>query len=625
MKNKAMLPVQHRKADFNVDTIDVSTRTATMVFSTGERGLRNVNGEQFYEELSMDSTAVDLKRLNNNAPLLNSHDSSLESVIGTVERAWLEGGKGLAIVRFASDEKSDAIFKKVVERVIVGVSVGYRIHKFADISSDHDDIPILRAVKWEPYELSVTSIPFDSQARFRSQDSILNEVTITRDARRVEDRDQMKINDQNDNDQSTEHEIKPEPQANAERTRIQALRKLVATNGLSEAMLTAWIDNGMSVRSAKEIVKYLDAKIEEQDENRIDQLRAHVTVRSENSEDKLREAITESFVVRMDPTYKPKTDINGIRGLTMLRSLERLYGRKLGETDTLFAKRAMSSSDFPLILANAAEKTAQNRYQLAPKTYSLWTTPDTLRNYKDASLVRGGDFPSLLERKENAEFQHGSFGEQREVVTLADYGRSMDFSSQSLVNDDLKVLAAIAAEGGVAAVRLEKKVSYAALMTNKVMGDGTVLYHANHGNLGSASAINEASFAEAFKLMRNQKSVDGLDSLNVSPRFLIVGPDKEMEARKFLSTVNPTKTSDVNIYSSLVELIVDSEIAGNQYYFVADPAAIDGVKIFRLEGQESPVIQTRQNWETNAFQFKVAHAVTASPMDWRGLVKNVGA
>ena len=48
-----------------------------------------------------------------------------------------------------------------IDGIIRNVSVGYRVHRYEVIRSD-GAVPLYRAVDWEPYEISVVSVPADA-------------------------------------------------------------------------------------------------------------------------------------------------------------------------------------------------------------------------------------------------------------------------------------------------------------------------------------------------------------------------------------------------------------------------------------------------------------------------------
>lgn len=157
-----------REASVLPATLNPTKRTVELVWSTGAQVRRfDILGE-YLEELDMSAGAVDLSRLNNGAPLLDSHDNTtLAAVVGVVERAWLSGSDGRAVVRFAEgDERAEAIWRKVQQGVIRNVSVGYRVEAWKE--SRRDGKRVLRAVKWTPLELSAVAVPADAGAGFRS-------------------------------------------------------------------------------------------------------------------------------------------------------------------------------------------------------------------------------------------------------------------------------------------------------------------------------------------------------------------------------------------------------------------------------------------------------------------------
>ena len=109
--------------------------------------------------------AVDLTRLNDIGVLLFNHHR--DEVLGRIERAWIEGDRGKAIVVFDDDEAADVIYQKVKSGTLKGVSVGYRVNvwEFVDrgaISSNGKYTgPCDVATDWVPFEISIVSVPAD--------------------------------------------------------------------------------------------------------------------------------------------------------------------------------------------------------------------------------------------------------------------------------------------------------------------------------------------------------------------------------------------------------------------------------------------------------------------------------
>ncbi len=604
-------------------TVDEESRTVELVWSTGSKGLRRTWMGSYYEELEISEKAIDMARLNSGAPLLAVHESrSLDNVIGVVERAWIDGDQAKALVRFAKDEISDRVFRKVADGILKNVSVGYNIEAFEERQDDGDDVPTYKATRWEPMEISIVPIGFDKNAQLRSQEQS-KEVEIkiinSKQDNKVEEN---RMTPEQIEAQKLAAEAAKKEAVEQERTRCLKIRALVKEAGLPEEMSAEYIEREQTIEQVTMHVNLFRKYANEKEKNLV-QAGSSASVTSQLSNEESREAIVEALLHRVDSKSFSLTErAKSFHGQSLMRVFEKHIGRNPMESDSDFAKRVMTTSDLPYILANVAQKTAQKRYQLAPKTFERWTTSGTLKDYKETLQVRGGDIGELLKIDEAGEYKEASLGEERETAKLEKYGRIHSFSDIMIINDDLGIIMQIAQESGVAQARLDNKLAYAAILDNPLMSDGEALFSVAHKNLGTPGAISETTFNEAFVAMRTQLSVDGVDQLNISPRYLIVGPTLETAAKKFLAIVQPQQNSNVNVFSNSVELIVDAAITDDKYFFVADPALVESVKVNRLMGQENIKVDSRVNWRNDAVEIKLTYSVQAKAMDFRGLFRN---
>lgn len=166
-------PMLSLRAAVREGSVDVEARTVELTWTTGAKGHRwSWDVGSYMEELEVSDEAVRMDRLNNGAPLLNSHKSDdLGDVIGVVERAWIEGGEGHAIVRFSKRDDADKIFLDVQDKILRKISVKYAVHRYQITEDSDEKLPTYRAVDWEPLELSVVPIAFDDGANIRSAKS----------------------------------------------------------------------------------------------------------------------------------------------------------------------------------------------------------------------------------------------------------------------------------------------------------------------------------------------------------------------------------------------------------------------------------------------------------------------
>ena len=117
------------------------------------------------EILDHSEGALDLKRIQEIGCLLFNHNRDM--VIGKITRAWVEDNRGMAEVKFDTDETSELIYQKVVSGTLKGVSVGYQIDSWEEVLPNKQSAdgkfmgPASIARKWTPFEISIVSVPAD--------------------------------------------------------------------------------------------------------------------------------------------------------------------------------------------------------------------------------------------------------------------------------------------------------------------------------------------------------------------------------------------------------------------------------------------------------------------------------
>ena len=154
-----------------VSSANAHERTVDLVFTTGA-GVDRVDpmtGQRYIELLEVSTRALDLERLNAGAPLLDSHSAwSVGDILGAVVpgSARIEGGQALARVKFSRRPDVEPVFQDVLDRIITGVSVGYRVNRFEE-SKNASGRLVRTATSWTPFELSLVSMPADVGAGVR--------------------------------------------------------------------------------------------------------------------------------------------------------------------------------------------------------------------------------------------------------------------------------------------------------------------------------------------------------------------------------------------------------------------------------------------------------------------------
>lgn len=297
----------------------------------------------------------------------------------------------------------------------------------------------------------------------------------------------------------------------------------------------------------------------------------------------------------------------------------------------LVMKAMHSTSDFPSILSNVAGKSLMQGYDNEPRTHAIWTRSVDVPDFKTQTRDQLSEAPSLNEVKEGGEFTHGSFGENKEEYNIVTYGRMFNITRQALINDDLSAFTRLPNSFGASASRREADVVYSILTANAAMNDGTVLFHADHSNLESATALSIASLGSARKAMRVQTGLNGLATLNIVPRYLIVPAALETSAEQLLaSLVDPTKSNDTPNLAFIrgLTLVVDARLdadSATAWYLAADWGQVDTIERAYLEGARGVSYEERPGWEIDGLEVKARLDFGAQVIDHRGLLKNPGA
>lgn len=420
--------------------------------------------------------------------------------------------------------------------------------------------------------------------------------------------------------------------ASQTRAEINAeIRSIATTTGLDQA----WIDGHLDADTVDINAVRADALAQlAQRSQAAGSIRSTITIQHDRNDPlEIRSAMADALAHRLAPgsvklegravEYRAHSVLDLVGDLAVARG-ERI---NLRDRDGLLERAvgAHSTSDFPLLLADAANKSLLANYQAAAPTYRQWAARRQFRDFREHSFLRIGDFPEFKEILENGETRYGTISENAEKVRAKEFGTGIAIGRRALINDDLSALSDFSSLIAIRAASDENRKVYALLAANGQLSDGKALFHADHKNLASAAAaISVESIGLAVAALRKQTGLDGI-VLNLQPRFLIVGPDKELEARKIIAAITATKAADVNPWAGSLELIVDGEISGNTWYVAVAPEAAPSIVYGYVAGAEGPQIRTEIDFDTRAVKVAAGLDFAAGAIDFRGLQKNAGA
>ncbi|MCZ2076022.1 MAG: hypothetical protein LC130_13615 [Bryobacterales bacterium] len=604
-------------------------RTATLTWYTGASVRRYDGRGPFEMRFSMEPGAVRMGRLvSGSAPLLNSHrDFTVDDVIGVITRAWIENGHGKAAVRFSKRADVDPIWQDVQDGILRNASMGVAIHAVEDVTPQGAAMRQVLVTDWEPEEVSLVLVGADPGAGFKferatgPQEQKMDETLTT--ATGEEARDELKIN----------LDAERQAAALAERARIREIEKVGRTLGLDATLVSQHVEAGTPVEDFRKLA--LDELAKRSEATPIRSATAAVT---RDEADSRRAGITAALLHRYDPAVFPLKDELGRdwTGQTLLDLAKECLETSGTRTRRLprheIAKLALSTSDFPSILADVANKTLRQAYEAYPRTFLPFSRRRSAVDFKNINAVQLGEAPSLMKVNEKGEFTHGSIAESKETYKLATYGRIVSITRQTIINDDLSAFTRIPAGFGVAAATLESDTVWGIITSNPAMGDGVTLFHSNHANLntGAGSALALAGLGAGMAAMAKQKGLDGVTVLNVQPRYLVVPVALQLTAFQMIApNLAPAKSADlvpdyIRALTPIAEPRLDAA-STTAWYLFASPDQIDTIEYAYLEGQDGVYIETRQGFDVDGVEIKARLDFGAKAIDWRGLQKNAGA
>lgn len=640
--------IKTRSATVETSVSSANEGTIDLIFTTGYKGMRHDFGESFYEELEVSETALNLERLNRQAPLLNQHSPTVKDTLGVVERAWVEGGIGKATVRLSEREDLKGILKDIQSGILRNISVGYTVEEFTDVTKKGDKIRTLKATRWTPHEISVVATGFDPYAQtLRESEEQSNEVTIINQRQE----DTMLFEEMNDEEKMTfikakmdagealseaeqkayeeiqaktapKEEVRTEPVIDIEaaqrnavaeyKTRCKDITSAVQAAKLPQDFAADLIERNLSMSEAsQEIFKQLQTQNE---------TKTGVEPKKEFTMTK-RELVEQALLNRIDAKRFKADSSNPYKQATLIEMIEGIVERQPNETKEKFAKRAATTtSALTELLANVASK-VMGEDGSEKFSYEQWTGYQSLRNFQQTPIIQLSGV-TLAAKTEGGAYADATLVDSDEKIQLEERGIMLNLSQKAIINDDLGALKALPQRAASAGKRdIEKKV-YALLVANPTMSDSVALFHASHGNLTAAGGVPSVASVQAANIKMAAQNDGSGDPLDLRVKYLIVPPAYEFEARQIASSAMvPGSVTAVNPFAGQIEVVVSSRLAAGAWYVACDQNQLASIVYATLEGMSEPNVETQIDFATSNLQTKIEFPSGVAAANYKGIVK----
>lgn len=509
-------------------------------------------------------------------PLLADHRQTARETVGRAFGLTIDGSSVRAVLRLSMADDVEPLRQRIADGSLRAVSAGYSVQQWAETRTP-DGTRTKTATRWRLLEVSLVPIPADRNARITRSLPMPFDL-VTRTALIETLRSACNLPD-NWGEDLTEEAVTDEEVRTAAR----------------ETMLTRQAPRIRVNRSHDDPAAIIT--------------RAADAVAFRMAGGTLPDASREFANMSLTELAKDSLQRSGVST------------RGMGVDEVL--QRAHSTSDYPLVVSNAAGKVALEAYQAAESPLKALARQRTLPNFKDSTSIRLGEMGKLAPLTESGEITATSRAEVGEVMRLRTYARRFDLTRQLQIDDDMNMFGDITRALGEAAAQTEAEEMVRLLTDPPEMSDGTTVFDESRGNLGIGLdyVLSVEGLSLARQAMRVVKGVDGKTIIGARPRYLVVGPEMETTAEQLLATINPATVGDVNPFAQRLELVVEPRLSGDAWFLLADPAQVPSLQYGYLASAQGVQIQRREMWDTLGLSFRAFLDFGAGWADWRGAFK----
>lgn len=306
--------------------------------------------------------------------------------------------------------------------------------------------------------------------------------------------------------------------------------------------------------------------------------------------------------------------------------------------------RAVSTPQISTIYTNAAASVLLLEMEQYEDTTLGWTNEIDVPNFLETGLhrVEGG---RLKKRNKGRKSDHSTLAATMEVVRAAHFTDCLILDVIDIVNDSIGALKAGMDAYALGISDLRPSLVYGMLAANAALKtDGIALFHADHNNLATGTALNAANLQTVLNKMAGQKDASGT-VLNLTNCYIVTGgysfvadqlanSAEIREAAAANGTKNPFlkyglgTASDARMSVGFVDPNTDTQVAGAPtLWYLASKRGRHGATVAFVEGMgRMPKMSTKVlNSEGQyGLAIDVSHALGAGVSGYQGLQKAVG-
>lgn len=558
-------------------------------------------------------------------PFIDSHAlGSARATLGKAGAFRIEESELVTTIQLSDAEDVRPIRERIADGTLDSVSAGYLTPHGFD-TDESQGYRIKRARAWTVFEVSVTAFPADKQARIRSFQqggSVMTNPTPGGLPPAVAAPAAMPPA------QPPAAPPVATPQASA--LDKPGIRSLARTFGLEGEAVDSILDKpGATTETAKAAL--LDAIGQRSAASpRItahgpsmddpDAIAAHMTdamaFRMRGKRPEAKDGASRYFGLSMLDMADAWAGANGVQTRSMSRADLAQYALGRGER----AGAMHSTSDFPKLVGDAINKVAAQQYEESRTPLTAIARTMLVPDFNETRAIAIGGAGMLQELNEAGEIVATTRPEAAQGIKLKTYAARIDLSRELIINDRLGLLGDSTREFAQMATRRENAQIVAALTSVANLDDGEPPFDDSRGNTTATENLTEDTLSTLRQAMRTRVGLDADSRINVDPRFLIVGPDRETAAEKLIAAITPAESDNVNPFAGRLSLIVESMLpVASHWYLAAAPSQLAALVIANLESAPGPQVERQDQWNTLGVSFRAYYDFAAGWADPRAI------
>ncbi|MBN1690445.1 MAG: hypothetical protein JW901_05450 [Dehalococcoidia bacterium] len=325
-------------------------------------------------------------------------------------------------------------------------------------------------------------------------------------------------------------------------------------------------------------------------------------------------------------------------------------------------KEAMTTSDFPLLLADTLYRSMLPAYQAIDPEWKKYVRIDkvnklfpTIGAKRFAITGANARLDKILEK---GEYKLVTKGESKYDIYAYKYGAKFDISWEMMLSDDLGAFSKLPTEFAWAAANTEHAEVVGRYANDLgTHGAGNLYDNATAGEINAGVLpLTIDNLATTIALMQAFRDPGGIPIRN-RPKYLVVSDGGlEFEARNILTSTYRMNVDSGGAFPMAntiaqygLQLVVDPWLsilgtAGftkNSWYLFADPTFIAAIEADYLEGHETPEICMKSSdkvsvsgapmspmsgdFESDNILYRIRDCFGANKLDWRATFLNTVA